>query len=276
MSNASIDRRAANILDFHGRVAMIVGAGPGLGTTLARRFAAAGADVALVARSEASLKSSAAAAVDAGAEPLSIAADITVPDEAERAADAVISRWGRVDVLINAAFGASRKQNVVDMDRADLEAWRKNVEIGGFGTLLTCRYVAPYMIERGAGAIVNVTSMSSRIGFGGRSDYSAGKIQAHRIAHALADELGPHGIRVNCVAPGHIDSERLRRFYEEQAARQGIAPQAVADRYTSEMALRRLVTEDEVANAVLFLSSDLASGITGAILDVNAGHLFAP
>jgi NAD(P)-dependent dehydrogenase (short-subunit alcohol dehydrogenase family) len=207
---------------------------------------------------------------------LTVATDITIPDQAERAVEAVVARWGRVDVLINTAFGGSQRRAVVEMDRDDLESWRKTVEIGGFGTLLASRFVAPHMIQRRSGAIVNVTSMSSRVGLGGRSDYSAGKIQAHRIAHALADELGPYGIRVNCVAPGHIESERLRRFYRQQAALEGVAADIVAGRYTAEMALRRHVTEDEVANAVLFLSSDLASGITGAVLDVNAGHLFAP
>ena len=132
------------------------------------------------------------------------------------------------------------------------------------------------MVERGHGSIVNVTSMSSRIGFAGRSDYSAGKAQAHKIAHALADELGPHGVRVNCVAPGHIWSEQLEGFYRAQAERRGVAYETVLAEYTDQMALRRIVTNDEVASAVLFLASDLASGITGAVLDVNAGHLFTP
>jgi NAD(P)-dependent dehydrogenase (short-subunit alcohol dehydrogenase family) len=114
------------------------------------------------------------------------------------------------------------------------------------------------------------------MGLAGRSEYGAGKAQAHKIAQSLAAELGPHGIRVNCVAPGHIWSDRLERFYRSQAARRGVGYEAVVAEYTREMALRRPVTEDEVAGAVLFLASDLASGITGAVLDVNAGHLFTP
>jgi NAD(P)-dependent dehydrogenase (short-subunit alcohol dehydrogenase family) len=258
------------------QVAVVVGAGAGLGAVLGRRFAAAGADVALVARSEASLQASGAAAREASGDVLAVTADITSPVDACRMAEEVIARFGRVDVLVNAAFGSAPKRHVLDMDTDALEEWRKTVEIGGFGTLLACRYLAPHMVERGRGAIVNVTSMSSRIGFAGRSDYSAGKAQAHKIAHALADELGPSGIRVNCVAPGHIWSEQLERFYRMQAERRGLPYETVLAEYTNEMALRRIVTNDEVASAVLFLASDLASGITGAVLDVNAGHLFTP
>ncbi|HTU05744.1 MAG TPA: SDR family oxidoreductase [Trebonia sp.] len=261
---------------FRGRVAVIVGAGPGLGATLGARFAAAGALVALVARTTKSLQLAAGAVVDAGGQPLPITADIASPADAKRVADTVLAQFGRVDVLVNAAFGAGPKRALLDMDDADLEHWRKTVEVGGYGTLLACRFFAPAMMARRSGAIVNVTSMSSRIGLAGRSDYAAGKAQAHKIAHALADELGPSGIRVNCVAPGHIWSEQLEKFYRWEADREATTYEAVLAKYTAEMALRRIVTADEIANAVLFLASEMASGITGALLDVNAGHLFTP
>jgi NAD(P)-dependent dehydrogenase (short-subunit alcohol dehydrogenase family) len=261
---------------FDGQVAVVVGAGPGLGATLGRRFAAAGAAVALVARSAGSLDASGDAARRAGGDVLTVAADITSPADAERMAAAVVDRFGRVDVLVNTAFPGTPKRRVLDMDLAALDEWRRAVEIGGYGTLLACRYLAPPMVAQGRGAIVNVTSMSSRMGFAGRSEYSAGKAQGHKIAHALADELGPHGVRVNCVAPGHIWSEQLERYYRQQADERGVTYETVLAGYTNEMALRRIVTNDEVANAVLFLASELASGITGAVLDVNAGQLFTP
>lgn len=272
----SAEHRPSDTMRFDGKVAVVVGAGPGLGTTLAGRFASAGADVAVVARSSASLDAATAAAGANGADALAIAADVTSPADAARMAGAVLERFGRVDVVVNLAFGVAPKLAVLDMDTEALERWRKVVEVGGYGTLLACRYLAPAMVERRSGSIVNITSMSSRIGFAGRSEYAAGKAQGHKIAHALADELGPYGIRVNCVAPGHVWSERLLGFYQAQADQRGVDVATVIAGYTDEMALRRMVTNDEVANAVLFLASDLASGITGAVLDVNAGHLFTP
>jgi NAD(P)-dependent dehydrogenase (short-subunit alcohol dehydrogenase family) len=262
--------------DFDGRVAAVVGAGAGLGATLGYRFAAAGASVALIARSAASLEAAGAAARKASDDVLTIAADVSIPADAERMAEELLGRFGRVDVLVNGAFPLTARRHVLAMDGPALEEWRRAVEVGGYGTLLACRFLAPDMVSRGSGAIVNITSMSSRLGYAGRSEYSAGKAQAHKIAQALADELGPHGVRVNCVAPGHIWSEQLERWYRSQASERGVDLQTVLDEYTKEMALRRIVTEDEVANAVLFLASDLASGITGAVLDVNAGHLFTP
>lgn len=222
-----VTRASTNAIRFDGQVAVIVGAGPGLGATLAGRFAANGANIAIVARSEYSLQAarSAAAAASARTETLAIGADMTVPVDAIRMADAVFERFGRVDVLVNLAFGVTPRRNVLDMDTEALELWRRVVEVGGYGTLLASRYLAPEMVRCGRGAIVNVTSMSSRIGFAGRSEYAAGKVQAHKIAHALADELGPHGVRINCVAPGHIRSEQLLTYYRTCARERDVGQQ---------------------------------------------------
>lgn len=261
---------------FDSRVAVIAGAGPGLGAALARRFGELGATLALVARSENSLRASGTAARASGAEPLEIAADLGTIAGARRALERSLEHFGRIDVLVNLAFAAPPRRTLLEMDDADLERWRATLELGGFGALLACRFAAPAMARAGRGAIVQLTSMSSRLGMPGRSDYAAGKAAAHKLAQSLAAELGPSGIRVNCVAPGHIWSESLERFYRERARQRGVPYEDVLAEYTREMALRRIATADEVANAVLFLASDLASAITGAVLDVNAGHLIAP
>jgi NAD(P)-dependent dehydrogenase (short-subunit alcohol dehydrogenase family) len=257
-----------------GLVVMIVGAGPGLGATLARRRAVDGADVVLAARTPSTLEQIAADVRSHGRRALPVATDVADREQVRALAQRAHDEFGRIDVLVNAAFPPAPGGNVVDMDDVALDAWRRSVDAGAYGTLLTCRFVAPLMIEAGRGSIVNVTSMTSRLAHGGRSDYAAGKAAMHRLGWALADELGPHGIRVNAVAPGAIWGEGVRRWIEGRAAANGVTYDEQLAQQVHGMALRRIATEEEVANAVLFLASDLASGITGATLDVNAGQLF--
>jgi NAD(P)-dependent dehydrogenase (short-subunit alcohol dehydrogenase family) len=161
-----------------GKVAVITGAGPGLGRTLARLMAEEGAAVVVSARSADTLEATAAT----GAVP--IPADVSDRRQVKALAAAVLDRFGRVDVLINAAFPGTHRRNVLDMDEAYLDLWRRAVDIAAYGTLLCCRYFAPHMRE--GGSIVNLTSMSSRTGYAGRSDYAAGKAAVHLLSHTNA------------------------------------------------------------------------------------------
>jgi NAD(P)-dependent dehydrogenase (short-subunit alcohol dehydrogenase family) len=256
------------------KVVMIVGVGPGLGATLARRCSDDGADLVLAARRPDALEKIGDDLRSRGGRVLTVATDVSDRDQVRALAEQAHAEYGRIDVLVNAAFPPAPGGPVVDMDDDAMDAWRRSIDAAAYGTLLTCRFVAPYMIEAGSGAIVNVTSMTSRMAHGGRSDYAAGKAAMHRLGWALADELGPHGIRVNAVAPGAILGEGVRRWIEGNAQANGVTYEEQLARQTHEMALRRIATEDEVANAILFLVSEFASGITGATIDVNAGQLF--
>lgn len=252
------------------KVAVVTGAGPGLGRTLARLLGEEGARVVVAARTAATVERIAAEVPGA----LAVPADVTRTKDVRRLAGTVIDRFGRVDVLVNAAFPGSHRRNVLDMSDDDLEAWRAAVETGGYGTLLACRFIAPHMVAQGSGSIVNITSMSSRTGYAGRSDYAAGKAAAHLLSHCLADELGPYGVRVNCVAPGWIASDVLDDWMRTRAAAEGVPFEEILARDVSAMALRRIATEEDVARAVLYLASDHAKALTGATIDVNGGQLF--
>ena len=149
---------------------------------------------------------------------LAVPTDVSDRDQVRSLVDQAVTRVRRIDVLVNAAFPPAPGGPVVDMDDDAMDAWRRSIDAGAYGTLLTCRFVAPHMIDAGAGAIVNVTSMTSRMAHGGRSDYAAGKAAMHRLGWALADELGPLGIRVNAVAPGAILGEGVRGWIEGNAA----------------------------------------------------------
>ncbi|WP_433515238.1 SDR family oxidoreductase [Nonomuraea sp. CA-143628] len=255
---------------LEGKVAVVTGAGPGLGRTLARLLSEEGARVVVAARTAATVAKTA----DEVPGALAVPADVTRIDDVRRLADTVIERFGRVDVLVNAAFPGSHRRNVLDMSVDGLETWRGAVETGGYGTLLACRFIAPHMVAQGSGSIVNITSMSSRTGYAGRSDYAAGKAAAHLLSHCLADELGPHGVRVNCVAPGWIASELLDDWMRTRAAAEGVTFEEILARDVSAMALRRIATEEDVARAVIYLASDHAKAVTGATIDVNGGQLF--
>lgn len=253
-----------------GKVAVVTGAGPGLGRTLAGLLSEEGARVVVAARTAATVEKTAAEVPGV----LAVPADVTRIDDVRRLAGTVIERFGRVDVLVNAAFPGSHRRNVLDMSPDDLETWRGAVETGGYGTLLACRFIAPHMVAQGSGSIVNITSMSSRTGYAGRSDYAAGKAAAHLLSHCLADELGPYRVRVNCVAPGWIASEVLDEWMRTRAAAEGVTFEEILARDVSEMALRRIATEEDVARAVVYLASDHAKAVTGATIDVNGGQLF--
>ena len=252
-----------------GKTAVITGAGPGLGRTLAALMVREGARVVVSARSRDTLEKTAA---ETGA--LAVPADVRDPEQMRALARTTLDRFGRIDVLVNAAFPGTYRKNVLDMDSGHLELWRSAVETATYGTLLACRYVAPHMVEAGGGSIVNVTSMSSRTGYAGRSDYATGKAGVHLLSHCLADELGPLGVRVNCVAPGWIASDTLTEWMRSRARAEGTTFEAIHEHDVGRMALRRIATEEDVAHAVIFLASDRAQAITGATIDVNGGQLF--
>jgi NAD(P)-dependent dehydrogenase (short-subunit alcohol dehydrogenase family) len=256
------------------KIAVITGAGPGLGRTLAVLMAEEGADVVIAARSKDTLEAIATEVTALGRTALAVPTDVSQPAQVKRLARTVMDRFGRVDVLVNAAFPGTHRKNVLDMDDAYLEQWRSVVDIAAYGTLLACRHVAPHMVAAGAGSIVNITSMSSRTGYAGRSDYAAGKAAVHLLSHCLADELGPSGVRVNCVAPGWIQSDMLVNWMEKRAAYEGVTYEEILAGDVNEMALRRIATEEDVARAVIFLASDHAKATTGATIDVNAGQQF--
>lgn len=263
-----------NIMLLEDQVVVISGAGPGLGSTLAQRCAHEGADVVVAARTASTLETIAKEVEAIGRYALAVPTDVVDRTQMRALAKRAHEQFGRIDVLVNAAFPPSHRKNVLDMDDDYLDFWRSCIDTAAYGTLLACRFVAPFMVEAGRGSIVNLTSMSSRIAYGGRSDYASGKAAVSRLGWALADELGPSGVRVNAVAPGLIWSDVLRNWFEVTAREQGIAYEEMLAHHVQSMALRRVATEDEVASAVLFLASDLSSGITGATLDVNAGQLF--
>jgi NAD(P)-dependent dehydrogenase (short-subunit alcohol dehydrogenase family) len=235
---------------------------------VAIRAAQAGADVVLAARTESFLAEVAGKVTAAGRRALVVPADITDDGACERLAEAAVAEFGRVDTLVNNAFAMPPMRS---LGKVDLEDLRDNFDVNVLGALRLTRLFTPALVASG-GSIVMINSAvlrHSRRPFG---PYKMAKASLLAISQNLASELGPQGVRVNSVAPGWIWADSLRWWFDFQAGKRGVPAQEIYDEVAATTDLRRLPEPDEVADAVLFLASDLARAVTGQCLDVNCGE----
>ena len=256
---------------LEGRVAIVSGVGPGIGREVALALAREGADVALAARSEDRLAKVAADVAALGCRAICVPTDVARAEDRERLAETTLKELGRVDILVNNAFMQPPLKPVEDL--AD-EDWQRAFEVNMLGGMGMAKAVLPAMRSHDGGSIVFVNTMSSRTAGYGMGPYAATKAGMLVAARVLAREVGPDAIRVNSVAPGYVWGPNLRWWFKQLAKERAITPEAVYDEIATGMALRRIATSEEVANTILFLASDLSSGITGETIDVNAGRWF--
>jgi NAD(P)-dependent dehydrogenase (short-subunit alcohol dehydrogenase family) len=239
-----------------GRTAIVTGASRGIGAATAQALDAAGARVALVARSHEQLDAVAAKLAN---DPVVIPTDLGRAEAPAAAAATAIDAFdGRCDVLVNNAGVAVRKESeALQVEEADL-LWNVNVR----AALLLTAAVLPAMLEQGSGSIINISSISGRRGAPRRALYAATKAALDGMTRALAMEYGPRGIRANSVAPGVVDTD----LWHENLARPG-----VTDAVLDVIPTRRVSTADEVADTVAFLASDASRAITGEIISADGG-----
>ena len=243
-----------------GKVAVISGAvSPrGIGRATARLFANHGARVAVVDLDEAACD---AAARELGAGHLGVVCDVTSRAACERAADKVIAAFGQADVLINNA-GITQSVKIMEIDGP---GWERILDVNLRGVLHLSQAFIPHMRRRRAGSIACMSSVSAQRGGGifGGPHYSAAKAGVLGLAKAMARELASDGIRVNCVAPGLIQTDITAGKLSDERRREII----------SGIPLNRLGEATDVAGAFLFLASELSTYVTGAVIDVNGGML---
>lgn len=250
-----------------GKVVLVCGVGPDLGRSLAVRSAQAGADVVLAARTCERLVAVEREVQAEGGRALSVPADVADPGSRRHLVAAAMDAFGRVDVLMNAAYVRPPAQLL----EADLDDVRRATELNVLASIGMVQELAPTLTAQ-RGAVVLVNSMVIRNRLPGFGAYRMDKAALLAAARSLSIELGPSGVRVNSVAPGYIWADKVRDGFERQAANRGLAPGRVYDEVAAQTDLRRLPTPDEIADAAVFLASDLASGITGQCLDVTCGH----
>ena len=240
---------------LEGRTALVTGASRGIGAATARALDRAGARVAVVARSAAALKEIAG---ELDNEPMVAVADLSEAAAPTDVAGEVLAAFGAVDILVNNAAAAARLPTAETDTRVIDELLAVNVR----APLLLVAALAPAMIERGRGSIVNVSSVSGLVGTPNRAAYAASKGALDAATRSLAIELGPSGIRVNAVAPGVVDTA----LWAKNKAIPGVVQSIEA-----QTPLRRWATPEDIADVIVFLASDAARFITGETISADGG-----
>ena len=250
------------------KVVVVSGIGPGLGRSLALRSAQAGADVVLASRTEKRLEEVAEEVTALGRRALVVPTDITDADDCAALASRSVEHFGRVDALINNAFAIPPLADLAD---TDLEAIRQGFETTSIAALRLTRLFTPALAEtRGAVLMVNSAVVRhSRRNYGA---YKMAKSSLLSLAQSMATELGPKGVRVNSIAPGYIWADSLKWYLGHLAEQRGVTRDEVYEETAATTDLRKLPEPDEIADAALFLISDMARIVTGQCLDVNAGE----
>ena len=257
-------------LQLRDKIAVITGPAKGMGRAITLAFAREGAHLVLAGRDTAAIEPVAAEARALGVSAIVVPCDLTQSAQTEALAAAALEKFGRVDVLVNVA-GGSGPIGKTGWETTT-EEFNEIVQLNMTGCFNTLRALLPGMLERRSGKVVNVGGTFGLRGRAGRMAYSASKWGLRGITKSFALEAGPHGINVNCVAPGMVDGPRFReKVCADMAKKLNISLDEAMQRHAADYALRRVSTDEDIANACLFLASDVSRQITGVDLPVDGG-----
>src|SRR5271167_2123754 len=245
-------------MDFKGKVALITGAGNGIGRATAIGFARNGAKVVVVDRDTAGGEATAGVIRQQGGQALFVAAEVTRSADVQAYVKAALDAYGAIDCFHN---NAGIEGSVAPTAEYDEEMFDRVIAVNVKGVFLGLRHVLPVMIKQGRGAVVNTASVAGLVASPGMPAYVASKHAVIGLTKTAAGEVARSGVRVNAVCPGPVDT---RMIHSLEAQLNPSDPASVGRRYQSAIPIGRYVTPDEIANTVLFLCSDLASAITGA------------
>jgi 2-deoxy-D-gluconate 3-dehydrogenase len=249
-----------NQFNLTGKVAMVTGASRGIGQALAMALAEAGADLVLVARTKDALDRTASCVDALGRGALAVPADISRVSAIQQVVDAAIDRFGRIDILVNAA-GTQARKPIVDVAEDD---WEKVNSLNVKAVYFVSQAVARHMIGRGKGKIVNICSLTSSIGIRNTSVYGAAKGGVLALTRAMSTEWSGQGINVNGIAPGYFKTEMTRPLYEDPQRNQWVLDRTPMGRWGD---------VSELKGVVVFLASAASDFLTGQMINMDGGWL---
>jgi NAD(P)-dependent dehydrogenase (short-subunit alcohol dehydrogenase family) len=253
-------------MDFQNKVALITGGGNGIGRATALGFAARGAKVVVVDRDADAGEATAGILRQRGADARFIPADVTRSADVQHYVRLTLDTYGAIDCFCN---NAGIEGSVAPTAQYDEDMFDRVMAVNVKGVFLGLRHVLPVMIAQGRGSVVNTASVAGLVASPGMPAYVASKHAVIGLTKTAAGEVGRSGVRVNAVCPGPIDT---RMIHALEAMLNPADPDSVGARYQSNIPLGRYGSAEEVANVILFLSSDLASNITGAHYTVDGGR----
>lgn len=246
------------LIDLKDKVAIVTGAGRGIGREIARTLGAEGVKVVALDFKPELLAEIAAEWAEKGYAGIQVEADIRHKEDCQRAVAAAVKQFGRVDILVNNAGVASGDR----VESLKEEIWDANFDANLKGTFLMCQAVVPQMKQQNWGRIINAASFAAIIPSIGSAAYASSKAGVESFTRVLASEMGPYGVTVNCYSPGMIPT-LMNRYADASPERK--------EQLLDTLTLRRWGSPDDVANLICFLASDLAGYITGTMIDISGG-----
>ena len=252
-----------------GKVAIITGASKGIGRVMSRLFAREGAAVICAARSGALVEETAALVTKDGGRAIAVTGDAAREADVKRMVAEGVKAFGRIDTLVNNAGDGGVTKPVQEYTEED---WFYTINSCLTSSYMCIRFTVPEMIKAGGGAIVNISSGAGRRGLPFRIGYCSAKAGQVGMTYGLALELAPLNIRVNAIAPGAVEGDRIDRVIAGQAEVRGLAVEDMRRSFVERSPLKRMTTADDIATLAVYLCSDAAKNLSGQCIAVTAGE----